>query len=350
MNRIKLAVVGVGALGQHHARILSGMPDVDLVGVVDSREAQGRDVAVRFQTAWFADPDELLPRVDGVVIAVPTVFHAEVARPFLERSIPVLMEKPLADGLEAARSLMRLAQFRRTVLQVGHVERFNPAFELLRQNVSRPLYIRAQRVSPFTFRSTDIGVVHDLMIHDIDLVLALTGDSVASVESFGAVTIGPNEDLAVARLKTESGIIADITASRMNPTAERSMQVWTDQGFVSADFQTRKVTCWKPAAVLAACPTLVHDIVAATPNPLSLKDEVFTKWIQHSEHQADSSDALTAELRDFVHCIQTDSRPRVSAEDAVAAMDVADRVLAGMPKWSWQTGSHVLPEPLRRAA
>ena len=348
MNRVKVAVVGVGALGQHHARILSTMENVELVGVVDSREQQGRSIAAKHQTQWFATAEEVRPLIDGVVIAVPTVLHYEVARPFLEDGIAVMIEKPLADGLEAARALQGLATFRGAVLQVGHVERFNPAFEILQQRVQQPVYIRCQRVSPYTFRSTDIGVVHDLMIHDIDLVLALTGDSVTSVDSFGAVTIGPNEDMAVARLRTSSGVIADITASRMNPTAERTIQVWGLSGFVSADLQTRKVSVWQPNPLLAERPSMVHDIVAATPNPLTLKDEVFTKWINNEQLQGSAADALTAELLDFVHCIRTGSRPRVSGDAAVKAMEVADRVLAGMPKFSWQTGS--MPDAVRKAA
>jgi predicted dehydrogenase len=348
MNRVKVAVIGVGALGQHHARILSTMDGVELVGVVDARETQGRAIAEKHQTTWFATADEVRPLVDGVVIAVPTVLHYEVARPFLESGVAVMIEKPLADGLQAARSLQGLASFRQTLLQVGHVERFNPAFEVLQQRVQQPMYIRCQRLSPYTFRSTDIGVVHDLMIHDIDLVLALTGESVVSVDSFGAITFGPHEDMAVARLKTSSGIVADITASRMNPTAERTIQVWGRNGCVSADLQTRKVSCWQPVPALAQKPGMVHDIIAATPNPLTLKDEVFKKWITNEEVQASSADALTAELSDFVTCIRTGARPRVTGEAAVKAMEVADRVLSAMPKWSWQ--SPAIPMPERKAA
>lgn len=336
MNRVKLAVVGVGALGQHHARILSTMPDVQLVGVVDSREQQGREIAARHGTQWFASPDQVLSLVQGVVVAVPTLYHEEIGLPFLEAGIPVLMEKPLANSLQAAQALQRMAAFRRTILQVGHVERFNPAFELLQQKIDRPLYIRAQRVSPYTFRSTDIGVVHDLMIHDIDLVLALTGDSITSVDAFGAVTFGPHEDMAVARLKTSSGIIADITASRMSPVADRTIQVFSTNGCVTADLNKRTVSCWTPADVLAVNPGLVHDIIAATPDPLTLKNEVFTKWITNETIQASSADALTAELTDFVRCIRTNARPRVSGDDAVTALEVADRVLTGMAQWSWQ--------------
>ena len=336
MSRIKLAVIGVGALGQHHARILSSMPDVELVGVVDSREQQGREIASKHNTLWFATPDEIMTKVDGVVIAVPTVYHLEVGMPFVEAGIAVLMEKPLANSLDAAQSLQKMALFRRSVLQVGHVERFNPAFEMLQKKIDRPLYIRAHRVSPYTFRSTDIGVVHDLMIHDIDLVLALTGEAIVSVDSFGAVTFGPHEDMAIARLKTSSGIIADITASRMSPVADRTIQVFSTNGYTTADLNKRTVSCWQPAAPLAANPARIQDIIAATPDPLTLKNEVFTKWITNKTYHASNADALTAELNDFVRCIQTKGQPRVSGKDAVKALEVADRVLVGMAKWSWQ--------------
>ena len=339
MKPVRLAVIGVGALGQHHARILSAMGGVELVGVVDSRETQGREIAAKFGTQWFCDTDGVIGNTDGVVVAVPTVAHDAVARPFLERGTAVLMEKPLAHDYETALRLHRISMFRRGILQVGHVERFNPAFELLQQKSGIPLYVRCQRVSPYTFRSTDIGVVHDLMIHDIDLALSLTGSTVESVDSFGAVTFGPHEDLAMARLRMASGAIVDLTASRMNPAPERTIQVWSDRGFVSADLQSRKVTCWAPCAAMAANPGMVRDIVAATPNPLTLKDEVFSKWITSETLQASAADALTAELQDFVSCIREGRRPRVSGEDAVAAMEVADRVLSVMTGWSWQTSS-----------
>jgi predicted dehydrogenase len=336
-NRLRLAVIGVGALGRHHARILSTFPDVTLSGVVDSRQQQGERIAADFGTQWFSSMAPLMSAVDGVVVAVPTVYHHEVAGPLLDAGIPVLIEKPLAMNLDQSLKLHRLSRYRDTILQVGHVERFNPAFELLRTHVGRPLHIRCQRVSPYTFRSTDIGVVHDLMIHDIDLVLSLTGSDVCGVESFGSVTFGPHEDMAVARIRTSSGVIVDLTASRMSPTAERSIQVWSEDGYASADLNARTVTTWKPEPMFRENPGLVHTIVANTPDPLKLKDEVFTKWIKPQHLQASADDALTAELRDFVHCIRTGSVPRVSSADAVKAMEVAGLVLSRMQKFSYQS-------------
>ncbi|MFN8708557.1 MAG: Gfo/Idh/MocA family oxidoreductase [Planctomyces sp.] len=351
-NRLRLAVAGVGALGRHHARILSGFDDVQLVGVVEPRREQGERVASDFGTRWFPDVNSVIGQIDGIVVAVPTVFHAEVALPILKARIPVLMEKPLASSLQEALQLHRMAAESGTFIQVGHVERFNPAFDLLRKQIGRPLHIRCQRVSPYTFRSTDIGVVHDLMIHDIDLILALTGSDVCGVESFGSVTFGPHEDMAVARIRTQSGVIVDLTASRMCPTAERSIQVWSDEGFASADLSTRQVTVWRPEPMFRENPALVHTIVANTPDPLKLKDEVFTKWIRPEILQASSEDALTAELRDFVHCIRTGSRPRVNSFDAVRAMEVAGMVLSRMEKWSWQNPAAKMPQSAfeRRAA
>ncbi len=347
MSRSRIAVVGVGALGQHHARILSGMGDVELVGVVDSREERGLEIAQKHQTRWFARAEDVLGLVDGVVIAVPTVFHEEAAACFLQAGLGVLVEKPLAAELSTARRLQEQAEAGGAVLQVGHVERFNPAFEALQDRVGRPLYIRCQRVSPYTFRSTDIGVIHDLMIHDIELAQTLAGAAVETVDSFGAVTIGPHEDFAVARLRFANGVIADLTAGRMCPQAERSIQVWHDRGFLSADLQTRKLTVWQPCDAVAARPEMVHDVVAATVNPLTLKDEVFAKWLKHEEIQASDADALTAELYDFVAAVGG-RQPRVSGADAVRAMAIAERVRNGMQGWSWQSGSPFGAE--RRAA
>lgn len=348
MNKLRMAVVGVGALGRHHARILSGFDDVELVGVVDSRAEQGKEIARLYDTVWYSSVDHLLSCVDGVVVAVPTTGHRDVAGPILEAGIPVLMEKPLASSLADAAWLHRLATFRDTLLQVGHVERFNPAFQLLQKQCVRPLYIRTQRFSPYTFRSTDIGVVHDLMIHDIDLALALTAADVESVESFGAVTIGPHEDMANARLRTSTGCIVDLSVSRMNPTVERSVQVWSHAGYCHADLQTRKLSTWKPAAAFAADPGLVHEIAAGTGNPGTLKDAVIGKWLRHHEQQASSADALTAELRDFIDSIRQQRRPVVSSAEAMRSMEVADQVLSGMQLWLHQPACS--PVDVRRAA
>lgn len=192
MPRLRLAVVGVGALGRHHARILSENPCVNLVAVADSRAEQGQDIATKCHTRWVADYRELLSRnvIDAVSVVVPTVAHREVAGAFLDAGIPVLVEKPLAANASHAQELVELASRHSVLLQVGHIERFNPAFQTARSLIVEPKYIRAERTSGYTFRSTDIGVVHDLMIHDIDLVLSLVHSPLHSVEAFGVTVIG----------------------------------------------------------------------------------------------------------------------------------------------------------------
>lgn len=339
-----MAVVGVGSLGQHHARILAGMDGVDLVGVVDPRPDQGQQIAERFDTQWYSDVSELPKGLDGAVIATPTIYHVEPAQYFLKSGIATLVEKPLAANLASANQLHELAQEHDTVLQVGHVERFNPAFEEAQKVCGDVKYLRCQRVSPYTFRSTDIGVVHDLMIHDIDLALALTGRMPESVEAFGAVAIGPHEDCAVARLRMAGGAIVDITSSRMAPQAERSLQIWGSGGCVNVDLHARTLTSWQPSAAVAANPGVIQAIAAATPNPLSLKDRVFGEWVEENTVQASDRDALTAELCEFTEAIRGERTPRVSGREAVQAMLVANDVLNSLTRWSWQDSSESLQD------
>ncbi len=339
MKSLRMAVVGVGSLGQYHAAKLAGFDDIELVAVVDPGEQQGRAVADRLETKWVANAKDLPSGLDGVVIATPTVFHLDAAKHFLSAGVATFVEKPLATNVADAQTLLELAHENDCILQVGHIERFNPAFVETSKRCGYPLYIRSQRVSPYTFRSTDIGVVHDLMIHDIDLALALTGEMPTSVDAFGAVGIGPHEDMAVARLKMPSGTIVDITSSRMCPASERSLQVWGTDGCVVTDLQSRTVQHWKSSGAFASNPQLVHAIAASTPDPRTLKDCVFGEWIQSEEIQADNSDAMSLELREFISCIRTGGVPQVSGTEAVNAMMVAEQVLEALRVWSYQTGS-----------
>ena len=284
-------------------------------------------------------------KLDGVVVASPTIFHVASAEKFLQDGVPTFVEKPLAATIDEAEHLNQLAVDSDTVLQVGHIERFNPAFDAAQQRCGTPLYIRSQRVAPYTFRSTDIGVVLDLMIHDIDLVLALTGEMPSSVDAFGAVGIGPNEDMAIARLKMPSGAIVDLTSSRMNPTAERTLQIWGTDGCVSADLHARTVDHWKPNANVAANPALISAIASATADPRTLKDRVFGEWIDHETIEATGGDQMEAELRNFISAITTGAPVRVPGSAGVAAMKVANQVLESLTAWSYQTNQPVAARP-----
>ncbi len=240
MKPLRIGVVGVGHLGQHHARILSAMPGVRLVGVADASPERAAAVAARCQTTALADYRRLLPAVDAAVIAVPTVLHREVAGAFLQRGIATLVEKPMAGTLAEAEQLAALADATGAVLQVGHIERFNPALQALDRLPVRPRYINAERLSTFTFRSTDIGVVLDLMIHDLDLILSLIAAPVRSVAAVGVSVFGEHEDVANARIEFEDGSVANVTASRASDQAVRKMRIWGVEGYASLDFAAHR--------------------------------------------------------------------------------------------------------------
>lgn len=348
MKTHRMAVIGVGSLGQHHASKLAGFDDVELVAVVDPGSEQVEAVANKNQTQAMTSIFELPPDLDGVVVAAPTIYHLETARHFLKQGIATFVEKPLAVDVNEAEQLLAAANRGNAMLQVGHIERFNPAFQLAEERIGQPLYIRCQRVSPYTFRSTDIGVVHDLMIHDIDLALALTQETPVCVDSFGAVGIGPNEDMAVARLKMPSGCVVDITSSRMAPVPERSLQVWSDKGCVSANLHTREVTSWTASNPFQANPGLVHSIAAATADPRTLKDSVFGEWIESETVQGDACDQMSLELRDFIDSMTEARQPLVTGQEAIKAMQVAEQVVEGLELWSFQSQGNATSS--RRAA
>lgn len=250
MSRLKMAVVGVGALGRHHARIVSQLPGVELVAVADPNANQGQQIADAAGTKWVADHRDLIDVVDAVTIAVPTGFHFGVAADFLENGIHSLVEKPLAADLSEAMRMVQLAERTGAILQVGHVERFNPAFQTAAKLCHQPCYIKAERLSPFSFRSTDIGVVHDMMIHDLDLILSLVASPVVRVEAFGMALMGPHEDAVQARISFENGCVADLSASRIHPTTRRVTTIWTPTKCLNIDYGSHEVTTYSPSTRL----------------------------------------------------------------------------------------------------
>ncbi len=334
MKRLRMGVVGVGHLGKEHARILSTLPDVELVGVADPHAAQAESVALRCNTRAYPGHLPLMPLVDAAVIAAPTFAHHTVASDFLSRGIPVLVEKPLTVDPAQADELVALAERRGTVLQVGHIERFNPAFEALQRLPLQPKYVCSERCGGFTGRSTDVGVVHDLMIHDLDLLLALVRSPVRSVEALGAAVLGGCEDLAQARIVFADGCVADVRASRVHPTAVRRMQVWAPEGFVGADLAQRKLSLTQPAAHLRQGRLDSRRLDAAA--TASLKAELFGRHLQVRELECSAAgDQLTRELQEFVDCVRTGSRPRVDGRAGRDAVELAGRVLVAMAAHRW---------------
>ena len=340
MSRLRVGVVGVGHLGKEHARILATLPDVELVGVADCNAAQVETVAQRCGTRAFADHHALLSLVDAAVVAVPTSHHYAVAVDFLRRGLPLLVEKPMAQTVRQAEEMVELAERHGALLQVGHVERFNPAFEELLRHPLQPKFIACERYSGFSGRSTDIGVVFDLMIHDLDLVLALVRSPLRTVEALGVAVLGGNEDLAQARLTFANGCVADLRASRVHPAPVRCMHVFGPEGFAGVDYARRRLTLMQPSEQLRQCQ---FDVA-------TLKTELFGRCVQIQELDCNASDQLTRELQEFVHSVRTGQRPRVDGEAGRDALALAGRVLDSLQAHAWEgpagpIGPWQLPAP-----
>jgi predicted dehydrogenase len=352
MARLRLTVVGVGHLGKEHARILASLPDVELVGVVDAQASQAAQVAQRCQTQAFSDHRLLLGRVDAAVIVVPTQHHHAVAGDFLRQGIPVLVEKPMTTTLDQAVELLALAESRGVVLQVGHIERFNPAFVELERRQLRPKFITCERLSGFSGRSTDVGVVLDLMVHDLDLVLTLVRSPVRSVEALGVAVLGGHEDLAQARLTFANGCVAQLTASRINRDPVRRMQVWGPEGFAGIDFAKRHLTLMQPAFHLRQGRLDSRRLDPAM--AASLKSELFGRHLQVQEMPMPAVDQLTCELQEFIHCVRKGTQPRVDGQAGRDAIALAAAVLDSLRSHRWEgeaegpVGPSQLPAPIGR--
>jgi predicted dehydrogenase len=350
MSRLRLCVIGVGHLGKEHARILSGMPDVELVGVADVNLENAEAVALRCGTRPFRDHRPLLTQVDAAVIVVPTVHHRSVAMDFLRCRLPVLIEKPIAPDLAEADELLSLAQQQHLVVQVCHSERFNPAFEELKRRPLQARFVTCERVGPFSGRSADIGAVLDMMIHDIDLLLALVPSPVAAVQALGISVLGGHEDVAQARVSFENGCIAHLAVSRVSAAPLRRMQVWGAEGFASVDLARRQLTLVQPSEDLRRRRLDPRALDSAS--LARLKADLYGRYLQvlNLECQA-PRDQLTRELEDFVHCVRTGAQPRVRGEDGRNALALATHILECIRAHRWNgcadgpVGPFDLPRP-----
>jgi predicted dehydrogenase len=350
MTQTRMAVIGVGHLGQHHARILASMPDVDLVGVVDANANQAATVGNKFQAPFYDSYEPLFGKVDAVTVVTPTSFHHMVACEFLKRGIPVLVEKPMCKTVEQANELIDLARAANVPLQVGHIERFNPAFEELARRPIRPAFVEAERHGPFTGRSIDIGAVLDLMIHDLDLILTLVGGPVKDVHAVGASVFGGHEDMVNARLVFESGCVAHVTASRISAKPKRRLRIWASEGYAGIDFVSRKLTLVQASDELRQNGIRLEKLDLA--KRMKLKDELFGRHLEVMSVDGDrKGDQLTAELRNFVDCVRTNTTPRVSGEAGRDALALAVRVLESVRSHQWEgrtdgaVGPHQMPVP-----
>jgi len=333
VKNLRLAVIGAGRLGGFHAQNLAGMRGVELVGVVDPLAQARLRVAAECNTRALDDHRPLLDRIDAAVVAAPTMFHHAVGRELLDHGIHVLMEKPLCPTLRQADDLVKTARRKNLVLQVGHVERFNPALPPVLACARDPKYIEAVRSSGFTFRSTDIGVVLDLMIHDLDLVLSMVGSRVRNVEALGLSVLGGHEDVAHARLEFESGCVANFSASRVSYEPVRRMQVWSARAFARVDFAARRTTLVRPSETLLR---REFDVNGLSPEQMEhYKRHLLQEHLPREDIEAEPVDALTLELGDFIDSIRTSQVPRVTGEQARDAVAVAERILSKIGTHAW---------------
>lgn len=301
---LRAAVIGVGHLGKHHARILGTLPGVQLVAAVDTvRERAEAAVSAIPGARAVTDAAAILGEVDAVVVAVETVAHLAVARQFLERGVHVLIEKPIATSVAEADILVDLAAKHGATLAIGHSERFNPAMTAARPLLVKPRFIEVHRLSGFPERSLDIDVVFDVMIHDLDIVLAVDGTDVVGVEAVGINVLTPKIDIANARLKFASGCVANITASRISRDQVRKVRFFQTASYVSIDYMAKEVEAWRVTPQPQGRPKIEGGPVTVTP-----------------------ADALTSELSDFVNAIREKRAPMVSGADGRKALALAQRV------------------------
>ena len=297
---LKTAVIGVGYLGRFHAQKYAALAESELVGVVDVDYVQGQKVADEIGVPVFNDFHEVLDLVDAVSIVVPTVHHFETAKAFMEKGVHVLLEKPFAANIEEAEELEQLSRDKNLRLQIGHLERFNPVFTEFQELIDRPKFIENIRIAPFPKRGTDVDVILDLMIHDIDLVLAVVGEYPESVEGTGVNIITSTADLANARLRFPSGCIADLTASRVSDKAERKMRIFQSGLYLSLDYGTGQAR-------------KLHVKPGTAVDPETLRPETF---------QLEKGDALLTEIESFLLAVREGKNPKVTPKDGLNAMRV----------------------------
>jgi predicted dehydrogenase len=303
-NRLRVAVLGVGYLGRFHALIYSRMPAVDLVGVADPDESRAHAVATEAGCTSFTDARALLGRVDAVSIVAPTSVHLQVAAPFLERGVHIMLEKPIAATRAEGEEIVRLAEQSHAILQIGHLERFNAGVMALAERIANPRYIEAQRMGGFTERATDVDVVSDLMIHDIDIILSLVRSEIREIAAIGTPVLTQHVDIASARLEFANSAVAHVVASRVSDKQTRRIRVFQPTGYLSLDFVEQTIDIAYPSVEQRAeRPAIVRERI-----------------------QVEPVKPLDRELEAFIDCVRTKRAPLVDGRVGLEALEVALRV------------------------
>jgi predicted dehydrogenase len=304
---LRVAVIGVGHLGKHHARIYSTLEGATLAGVVDAKPGRAAEIAAASATRPVADPGELLGAVDAVSVAVPTESHLEVAMPFLERGVSVLVEKPMARSVAEADRMIEAAARSGATLAVGHTERFNPAVAVASAHVTRPRFIEVHRLGTFPERSLDIDVVFDLMIHDLDVVLSMVRSEVESIEALGVPVLTGRVDIANARLRFADGCVANVTASRISRDRVRKIRFFQENAYLSIDYAAQEVEMYRLTKLGEGRPT-----------------------IEGGKLEVPREEPLKRELADFLGAVREHRAPVVTGEDGRRALALAQRITERM--------------------
>jgi predicted dehydrogenase len=338
-SALPVAVVGVGRMGAHHARVYRQIPGATLVAVVDSDPQRAQAAAAEFGCDACTTTEQLLaqhPRLRAASVATPTATHVATARPLLERRIACLIEKPLAPTVAEAQALVALARSCGAILQVGHTERFNPAVQALTAMNLRPRFIEVDRISPMTFRSLDVGVVMDMMIHDLDIVLLLADSPLKRIDATGVAVLGPHEDVANARLLFASGCVANLTASRLALKTERKLRLFSEDAYVSLDYARRNGLVIRKSDNAQA----LDDVRRQLASGADLAQLDYSKLVQVKELTMDQpgakDDPLTLQLTSFLASVRQGRSPAVDAFAGYAAVEAAERVIAAIQAHRWE--------------
>ncbi len=309
-SKLRTGVIGFGYLGFHHTRIYSGLDDIDFVGIVDISEERREKAKNNFQVPVFSSIEVLLKEgVDIVSVVTPTSTHAEVTIPFLEAGVHVLVEKPISTTIEEGKRMVEAAKKNGCILQVGHVERFNGAVRALFNLIGNTRFIECHRLSPFPGRGTDVSVVHDLMIHDIDIILSLTRSSVESMDAVGVAVFSDSEDIANVRLRFQSGCVANLTASRVSMDRMRKIRIFSDREYVSTDYSSQSLLVYRKK----------EGTIPPNGNPM--------EFIEITPIQISNEEPLLAEIKAFVSAVRNGTSPEVSGEDGLRALELSCQII-----------------------
>ncbi len=334
MEKIRTAIVGAGKMGGYHARVYDLLENSELVAIVDTDIAKAKSLADKYGCKAVGDPSEIIGQVDAVTVSAPTKYHLELAKLFIENGIAVLIEKPLATTVAQGQEIAELAKKHNVVVAVGHSERCNPVIQAMKRLNIEPKFIEANRISPYPFRSTDIGVVLDVMIHDIDIILSLAQSNVKRVDAVGVNVIGDHEDLCNARIYFENGCVANVTASRLALKTERKVRLFSRQGYLSLDF-------FKKSGIAIKANENINLVEWIKKNQ---DDEDFDfgsfNWpelLTIEELDIDDKEPLKVEQESFLNAVakRTD-RPEVTAQEGLNAMKCAKMILDSIKQHSWE--------------